>query len=214
MRYRPDHKDATRTIILKAGGEVFRARGFAGIGVDGLAKAAKLTSGAFYKHFSSKVEAFREIVAAGMRRVLARVRYVQAARPGANEQEEWIDDFISIYMSQAHRAAVAEGCALPSLTVDVSRSDPETREIYQSGLFDAARAMTECPPLAGTDDGLDRALAILALVAGGTSMARALHDPVMADRVAEAVRRAASSLAHSGFAGAAPRRIMSWEPAS
>ena len=214
MRYRPDQKNATRAVILKAGGEVFRAKGFAGIGVDGLAKAAKLTSGAFYKHFNSKVDAFREVVTVGMQRVVARIRYVQGARSGANEQEEWIDDFISIYMSRAHRDAAAEGCALPSLTVDVSRSDQETREIYQSGLLDAARAMAERPPLAGTEDGLDCALAILALVAGGASMSRALRDPAKADRLAEAVRSAASSLAHTGFAGAAPRRIMSWEPAS
>jgi AcrR family transcriptional regulator len=199
---------------LKAGGEAFRAKGFAGIGVDGLAKAARLTSGAFYKHFGSKVDAFREVVTAGMQRVVARIRYVQDERAGANEQQEWIDDFVSIYMSRAHRDAIAQGCALPSLTVDVSRSDRQTREIYQSGLIDAARAMAEYPPLADTDDGLDRALAILALVAGGTSMARAVHDPAVADRLAEAVRRAASSLAHIGFAGAAPRRIMSWEPAS
>ena len=214
MRYRSDHKNATRAVILKASGEVFRTQGFAGIGVDGLAKAAKLTSGAFYKHFASKADAFREVVATGMQRVIARIRYVQSARSGTNEQDEWIDDFISIYMSRAHRDATAEGCALPSLTVDVARSDPQTREIYQSGLLDAARAMAENPPLAGTDDGLDRALAILALVAGGTSLSRALRDPAMAARVADAVRRAASSLAHTGFTGAAPRRIISWEPAS
>jgi len=110
MRYRPDHKNATRAVILKAGGEVFRAKGFAGIGVDGLAKAAKLTSGAFYKHFNSKIDAFREVVTAGMQRVVARIRYVQGARSGANEQEEWIDDFIFIYTSRAHRDAAAEGC--------------------------------------------------------------------------------------------------------
>jgi TetR/AcrR family transcriptional regulator, transcriptional repressor for nem operon len=48
-----------RERLIEAAGRGFRTSGFGGIGVDGLAKAAGLTSGAFYIHFSSKREAFR-----------------------------------------------------------------------------------------------------------------------------------------------------------
>ena len=47
-----------RERLIEAAGRGF-PHWFGGIGVDGLAKAAGLTSGAFYIHFSSKREAFR-----------------------------------------------------------------------------------------------------------------------------------------------------------
>ena len=48
-----------RERLIEAAGRGFRTGGFGGIGVDGLAKEAGLTSGAFYTHFGSKTEAFR-----------------------------------------------------------------------------------------------------------------------------------------------------------
>jgi AcrR family transcriptional regulator len=63
---RSEQKEQTRQRILEAAGRSFRKGGFGGIGVDGLAKEAGLTSGAFYVHFGSKAEAFRESVQQGM----------------------------------------------------------------------------------------------------------------------------------------------------
>ena len=48
MRYGPGLKQEARTKILDAAGRGFRRLGFGGIGVDGLAKEAGVTSGAFY----------------------------------------------------------------------------------------------------------------------------------------------------------------------
>jgi TetR/AcrR family transcriptional repressor of nem operon len=44
--------------MIAAASRGFRSNGYAGIGVDGLAKAAGVTSGAFYSHFGSKDAAF------------------------------------------------------------------------------------------------------------------------------------------------------------
>ncbi len=48
MRYPPDQKAKAKEAILQAGAEALRTNGFNGIGVDGLAAAAGVTSGAFY----------------------------------------------------------------------------------------------------------------------------------------------------------------------
>jgi TetR/AcrR family transcriptional repressor of nem operon len=45
MRYGPDHKEEARSRILHAAGRGFRRLGFGGVGVDGLAKEAGVTSG-------------------------------------------------------------------------------------------------------------------------------------------------------------------------
>jgi AcrR family transcriptional regulator len=54
MRYPADQKAKAREAILQAGAKALRTNGFNGIGVDGLAAAASVTSGAFYSNFSNK----------------------------------------------------------------------------------------------------------------------------------------------------------------
>ena len=66
MRHKGVNKEETHQRMLEAVGCGFRDRGYAGIGVDGLAKTAGVTSGAFYAHFGSKGEAFDVALAAGL----------------------------------------------------------------------------------------------------------------------------------------------------
>ena len=74
---RTEQKQQTRQRILDAAGRGFRKGGFGGIGVDGLAKEAGVTSGAFYVHFDSKATAFRESVVKGMSDLKDGVRHFQ-----------------------------------------------------------------------------------------------------------------------------------------
>ena len=79
MRYGPEHKGAARTKILDAAGRGFRRLGFGGVGVDGLAKEAGVTSGAFYGHFPSKAEAFKAAAVAGLVQLREGVESLQAS---------------------------------------------------------------------------------------------------------------------------------------
>jgi AcrR family transcriptional regulator len=47
MRYPPDQKAKARVALVRAGMRAMKVDGFNGIGVDGLAAAADVTSGAF-----------------------------------------------------------------------------------------------------------------------------------------------------------------------
>ena len=54
MRVSREKAAENRERIIDAAGTLFRARGFAGIGVADIMKAAELTHGGFYGHFASK----------------------------------------------------------------------------------------------------------------------------------------------------------------
>ena len=54
MRYPADQKARARDALLRAGTRSFKTSGFNGVGVDGLAAAAGVTSGAFYSNFPNK----------------------------------------------------------------------------------------------------------------------------------------------------------------
>jgi AcrR family transcriptional regulator len=181
-------KEESRARILASAGRGFRGQGFGGLGVDGLAKAAGVTSGAFYAHFKSKAEAFREAVRAGMGDLAAGVEGFRA------EGGDWIGRFVDFYLGERRRAPLAESCALQSLTGEVARADAETRAIYEAQLSVVIAALTEGAPAAPAADRRAWAIALLALLSGGVSMARAVNDAKLAEEIAAAVARTATAL--------------------
>jgi TetR/AcrR family transcriptional regulator, transcriptional repressor for nem operon len=178
MRYKPEQSGETRRRVLDAAGREFRAHGFGGVGVDGLAKAAGLTSGAFYSCFRSKSAAFRVAVAAGVERLRQGVEHFRA-RAGA----AWFDAFAAYYLGPDHRGDVAGGCALPSLSAEVARSDEATRADYEAELKRVAAAIAEGLP---GQPGREAAWPLLAQLAGGVLLSRAVRDEALAREIAEA----------------------------
>lgn len=192
MAHKARQKAESRARLLASAGRGFRSHGYGGLGVDGLAKEAGVTSGAFYAHYKSKAAAFRDAVVAGM----------EDLRTGINRMREtlgggWRQSFIELYLGERRTCDLAESCALQSLTGEVARADDEAREAYQSELrkvIDATAAGL------GTGSAADRraeATALLALLAGGVSLARAVKDPALSEEIAASVRWAAMRLGQS-----------------
>lgn len=183
MPHPPGKKEQSRAKILASAGRGFRAQGFGSLGIDGLAKAAGVTSGAFYAHFKSKAEAFRAAVAIGLADLADGIRGFR------DRGGDWLSAFVDFYMDDRRQVPLEESCALQSLTGEVARADDATRAAYGAGLDTVIDAMA-----AGFDDApaaRARAIAVLALVSGGVSMARGVADPALAAEIAEAVRAAA-----------------------
>ena len=68
MRVSREQAAANRERVIDAAASLFRAKGFTGIGVADIMKAADLTHGGFYGHFTSK----DDLVAQASRRTMAR----------------------------------------------------------------------------------------------------------------------------------------------
>jgi TetR/AcrR family transcriptional repressor of nem operon len=182
MRYTPEHAEATRTRVLEACGRQFREHGFGGIGVEGLSRAANVTSGAFYNHFGSKAGAFTAVVAAGVERVRLGAEHFRRAY-GAR----WFAAFAGFYLGREHRRDVAGGCALPSLSADVGHSDGKTRASYETELVKLAEVIAEG---LANQPGREAAWPILALLAGGVMLSRAVQDEALAQEIADAALKA------------------------
>lgn len=186
MRYKSGHREEARARMIAAAGRGFRRKGFGGIGVDGLAKEAEVTSGAFYGHFPSKEAAFKEAAAAGIAELRAGVESFQQQH-GA----KWVEAFIDFYLGQKRTCELGESCALQSLTPEVTRSDVEIRAAFQEGLVKVVEQVAE-----GLDGGTlaerrKRAWSLLAVLSGGVTMARSVADADVGARIAKAVRDAA-----------------------
>jgi AcrR family transcriptional regulator len=190
MRYSADHKRQTRARILAAAGQLFRREGFGGSGIDGLTRAAGVTNGAFYGHFKSKREAFRTAMLDGLRQLRLGISELKSVRG-----RRWLKQFVEIYLGPKRTCELGEACALATLLGEVMRAEGETRHAFEAelrhiidevegGLSDRAAAKRD-----------DTAIALLALLAGGVTLARAVADPAFSEQIALAVGRHALALA-------------------
>ena len=186
MRYKADQKEETRRKMLEAAGRGFRSHGYSGIGVDGLAKAAGVTSGAFYAHFGSKDAAFDAALAAGLDEVIEGVPKFQSEH-GA----DWVKAFAEYYLGKRHRSDLACGCAMATLTPEVVRSGPEVHAAFEKKMTLIADLVARGLAGASDEDRHARAWAMLSVLIGGLTVARAMKSAKAADEVAEAVKAAA-----------------------
>jgi AcrR family transcriptional regulator len=181
---RSEQKLQTRQRILDAAGRGFRKGGFGGIGVDGLAKEAGVTSGAFYVHFDSKAAAFQAAVAQGMADLKQGIRELQAT-----QGRDWWPAFVRFYLGPRRRCGLAESCALQSLAPEVARSDAAARAAFEADLLEVATLVAAGPPSDHAPADVDAALAALATLAGAVTLARSVDDPALAERFAGAAER-------------------------
>lgn len=189
-RYKPGHREESRKRILDAAGKGFRMGGYGGIGVDGLAKAAGVTSGAFYGHFASKAEAFHAAVEAGLDELREGIE-----RFRRDHGPDWLERFVDFYLDAKRRCDLADACALPTLSPEVVRSDDGARSTYADALDRVVGAVAEGLDPADPIAAKPRALSLLSLLSGGVTMARAVPDETHALEIVSAVKAAALVLA-------------------
>jgi AcrR family transcriptional regulator len=188
MAHRVGKKEEGRARILMSASRGFRSRGFAGLGVDGIAREAGVTSGAFYAHFPSKTEAFTAALIDGLAALRAGITELQR-----DHGVGWTEAFIDFYLSDRRTCDLADSCALQSLTAEVARASPETRSAYERELEHVIDLVAS--GLGGAPD-LQRgkATALLSLLSGGVTLARAVEQSAGSDSIAEAVRIAARQI--------------------
>lgn len=175
-----------RDRLLAAGGRVFRSGGFGGAGIDGLAQAAGLTSGAFYASFKSKADAFEQVVASGFVPLLSAIHAHQAEHGRA-----WLDRFVDFYLLDRGQVDLCDACVLPTLSIDVARSSDSTLGLYHGELAEVIDALS-----AGFrgDRKKERALALVAILVGAALLTRALPHGELRQALLEAARRAAKQV--------------------
>lgn len=185
VRYKQDQKELTREKILTAAGRCFRKDGYSGIGIDGLAKEAGVTSGAFYGHFGSKKSAFEATIVAGLNEV-------KLAITGLQQQygETWWVEFAKIYMNQKRTCDLTESCALQSLTPEIGRSDAAIRNVFETELLKIIAAANEGSSQTTDQGANEKTWATLAMLIGGVTLARAVKDEKLSNEIAMAIQNA------------------------
>ncbi|MFK8068787.1 MAG: TetR/AcrR family transcriptional regulator [Gammaproteobacteria bacterium] len=186
MRHKGIDKEETRRKIVAAASQGFRKHGYGGIGVDGLAKSAGVTSGAFYSHLGSKDGAFNIALTAGLDEVIDSLPKLQKKHGAA-----WVEAFAEYYLSKHHRGDLESGCAMATLTPEVVRFGDEMHEIFEKKMFVIVDLIAQ--GLAGDSDEIchSRAWSMLGILIGGINIARGMKSTKASETVADAIKIAA-----------------------
>ena len=171
---------------MEAASRGFRSHGFAGIGVDAIAKEAGATSGAFYAHLGSKDGAFRAALDIGLNEVIEAIPNYQA-----DYGAQWVEAFADYYLSRAHREDLACGCAMAALSPEVVRAAPELHKVYETKMNAIANLVAQGLKGGDEEERRARAWAMLGVLIGGLTIARAVKSRKGAEEIATSIRAAA-----------------------
>jgi AcrR family transcriptional regulator len=189
MRYPPDQKAKARAALLRAGTREMKVAGFNGVGVDGLASAADVTSGAFYSNFANKEEMLEAIVQTAVGEP-----FLTDSESGTKaEQRSQLKRFLADYLSAHHVENPDDGCVMPTLSADVARAGEATQVAYESKIVALAERIADL--LDGRrSDRERRAWSIVALMVGAVSISRAMSSPATQAKVIDSARRTTGRL--------------------
>jgi TetR/AcrR family transcriptional repressor of nem operon len=184
MPYPKGHNEEIRERIIGEARKAFNLRGYDGVTIDDVMKAAGLTRGAFYFHFPSKVALYRESIA----HILKDHPFTRWTKPQPGQP--MAQRLVDAYLSERHLDDREESCPLVTHAAESARHDPETQETFASVMRMLVAILDKDDTGAGDREGL----AVAALCVGGLSLARGVGDRELARHVLRATRSAAYEL--------------------
>ena len=181
MKVSREQADQNRERIVEAAAQLFRERGFDGIGVADLMKEAGLTHGGFYGHFSSKEDLIAEASARALTRSLALWR---DAAEGASGDP--LSAVAGAYLTRRHRDNPGAGCLLAALGPDVSRQGPTVRRAVTDYVRSAVDLLVTLVPGKSKAAKRKKAIGTYATLVGAMVIARAVDDRALSQEILDA----------------------------
>jgi TetR/AcrR family transcriptional repressor of nem operon len=175
-----------RERILDAAAQLFRERGFEGIGVADLMNTVGLTHGGFYGHFSSKEDLMAQACARACERAVQAWGKLSGRSPD--------DPMLLIarsYLSSRHRNDPGAGCVVAALGSDLARQGPGVRQAVTEGIRRSIDLLARLIP-GHSSKKRPRAIAAYASWVGAMTMARAVDDPALSQEILDAVLASSS----------------------
>jgi TetR/AcrR family transcriptional repressor of nem operon len=184
MRVSREKAAENRERIIETASALFRAKGFGGIGVADIMKAADLTHGGFYGHFDSKDDLVAEASRCAMARAATNWGNVVASAP-----DEPLAALLRHYLSPRHRDEPEKGCAFAALSADAARSSKPVRNAFADGLEALIEILAQSVPGRSKAARRRKAVAAMAELVGALMLARAVRGTPLSDELLEATER-------------------------
>jgi TetR/AcrR family transcriptional regulator, transcriptional repressor for nem operon len=181
MKVTREQAAQNRERILDAAAQLFRERGFEGIGVADLMKEAGLTHGGFYGHFSSKDDLIAQASARELTRSLE--HWSNFARDASDDP---LSAVAGAYLTRSHRDNPGTGCVLAALGPDVSRQGPAVRRAVTDYVRSVVDLLVKLVSGKSKAARRQKAICTYATLVGAMVLARAVDDRALSKEILDA----------------------------
>ena len=183
MKVSREQAQENRRTVISVAGRLFRERGFEGIGLSDLMKAAGLTHGGFYKQFKSKQDLIVEASAHALEETFgrwSRILHGTSAHPLAG--------LIRFYLSKGHRDQPGEGCAFAALAPDVARlNSVALKKVFEAGMESRLALIDELLSDAPDETTRNQSITIVSTMVGALVLSRAVENKALSQRILKTV---------------------------
>jgi len=186
MPYTKAHKNKTRETILDSSFLLFSKKGFEGVTIDDLMNNCGLTRGAFYAHFTSKAELYREAL-----KFRASSTKLANLKPEGTSNKQWLSLLLNTYLSFEHvKGERSLSCPLAFLATDINMQDSAIKTAYTDVYYGMNTAIMEYAS-SYTDCDEQDILSVTAMMIGAVAIARTLQNQDSIQSLLAACRREA-----------------------
>jgi len=176
MKVSREQAAENRARVLQAAGALFREKGFDGVAVADIMKAAGLTHGGFYGQFASKDDLAAEACADVMARAAGRWSELST-------HKDPLAALVGSYLSTRHRDTPGRACALPSLAAEAARGPARVRSAFTQGLRNFIGILATYVPRRSASARRSQALVTMSGLVGAMILARAVDDAAFSDEI-------------------------------
>jgi TetR/AcrR family transcriptional repressor of nem operon len=164
-----------RETVIDVASRLFRERGFDGIGLKDLMKAAGLTQGGFYKQFASK----EDLTAQASRRAFESASCTWSAAAAENPKDP-LGAVVAFYLSADHRDEKMDGCPIVALGSDAARQGSDVKESFETGIKAHLEILSRLIAETNGEQPNDKTMAVLSTMVGALMLSRVVNDPDLA----------------------------------
>lgn len=189
MKVTKEQSELNRQALLDAAARLFKQHGIDGVGVADICKAAGLTHGALYKHFTDKQDLAAQAFAHSFRKGFDKTTKADSGKTPT------LATYLDQYLSRRVRDDQAAGCPVVTSACDTGRQSEAVSQSYTAGFLELREGLQAVLDPEGKDPA-KATLAVAALI-GAMAISRgvAKTDAALANEVLKQVRQQIEQLA-------------------
>ena len=184
--------ELNRARVVKTASHLFRERGFEGVGVADLMKAAGLTHGGFYAQFESKQHLMTEACEQALEESEQMWREALERAP-----KRPLAAIASHYLSREHRDNPGVGCVVAALSIEAARQGPMVRAALTEATKRFIETLEQVVPGRSAKTRRRQALTSLATLVGAVVLARTVSQASLSEEILDAVHAQLAELDES-----------------
>jgi TetR/AcrR family transcriptional repressor of nem operon len=179
MRKSREEAARTRGRIVLTAAKLFLEKGVSGVGMRDIMAAARLTQGAFYRHFASK----EQLIAEANATAFDRLHEMFVCETRGMSPAKSVERIVALYLGQSRGMKQPYLCPLAMLGTELSHGDPQVRAVAIHGYQLLVQLIADQLGPMAKREALAKASGILSTLVGAVTLAQIAPDTATANAI-------------------------------